>query len=130
MDSKYIFADILFGLGLILIIFGLMLTFRPSFAAERTEYGDTNRELTVSSSDYTLDYEGLYEGETVVIEIKGGMNTLDVAEVLSENNIVDIRSFLQLISYFDLEKNIRAGRYVFEEDDDLSDVLQKITIRR
>ena len=130
MDKKYIFSDILFGLGLILIIFGLMITFQPSFIAEGTEYDDLNRELTVYPSDYSLNYEGIYEGEPVIIEIEKGMNTLEVAEILSEKDIVDARSFLRLVSYFDIEKDIRAGRYIFKEDDDLSEVINKITIRR
>lgn len=120
---KRLFADIMLGAGLMLLVAGILLVSRARGGREFP-----TEETHVAADRFSLEYKRPVGEQTVVIP--EGSNTLEVAAILEDEGIVDGERFLEFIEYLDIEKSIRAGDFNFSTEDELDDVLQKIMIRR
>lgn len=53
----------------------------------------------------------------IIIEIPTGISSREVADLLQENNLIkDKKSFIKLLTKFNLANKIMAGRYQFKTD--------------
>ncbi|MFW6386438.1 MAG: hypothetical protein ACOCZM_00565 [Bacillota bacterium] len=120
---KQLAGDILLALGVLFLVSGIFLVFQFQTSRNYQE-----QEVSFSREDFTLEYPR--PAGDVAVEIPEGSSTLEVAELLEDAGVVDGERFLDFIAYLDIEKSIRSGRFTFSTEDELDEVLQKITVRR
>lgn len=130
LDNKFfsvLFNNMVFGLGILLVIMGIYLLFQP-------EEGVVEKEKVVllDRSYFELEYERLTteELEDVLIYIPVGSSGLTVVNILDEEGLIPADDFKKYMELFDIDKRIKAGSYKFQRNSSAAEILDKILIKR
>ncbi|NLM96230.1 MAG: endolytic transglycosylase MltG [Halanaerobiaceae bacterium] len=130
LENKFfsiIFNNLVFGLGILLIITGIYFLSQPE-----AEPGVKEKVLLVDNSYFRLEYDRLSteEREEVIINIPSGSSGLTVINILDEKGLIPAAEFKKYMELFDIERRIKAGTYRFYSDSTAVEILDKILIKR
>lgn len=130
LDNKFfsiLFNNLVFGLGILLIIMGIHFLSQPE-----GEVGEREKVLLVDSSSFRLEYDRLStdKREEVIINIPPGSSGLTAISILDEKGLIPADDFKKYMKLFDIEKRIKAGSYRFQSDCTAVEILDKILIKR
>ena len=78
-----------------------------------------------------LDYSRVQKPEKEIeITIPGGVSSFEAAEILGRSGLVEEDTFLQAVSMFNLETDIKSGTYTFKSKANLTEIFNQILIKR
>lgn len=97
--------------------------------AQESAAGETSTDELSEPKLSEEDFSGQQLPEEITINIKKGMSTIEVAQLLSEKGLVDSEKFMKVIRTFDLGKKIKAGNYKFTDESEVVDIIMEIVIK-
>lgn len=103
-----------------------------------TQYNDNNG-INDTINRYFKEKNNFFSGniksgefdkkEKVTIIIPEGSSGQEVAHIFGESNLMTYNEFIQLLLLFNIETRLKAGKYSFDSDSSVSDILSKILIK-
>lgn len=140
---KSLLYDILIVIGIILIIFSISQVIldgpgqKHIAQQSRTDITEdlykapTLRLIESQEKLLNLDYSRIQKPKKEIeITIPGGVSTFEAAEILERSGLIEEDAFLQAVSMFDLETDIKSGNYTFKSQANMIDIFNKILIKR
>lgn len=140
---KSLLYDILIVIGIILIIFSISQVIldgpgqKHIAQQSRTDITEdlykapTLRLIESQEKLLNLDYSRIQKPKKEIeITIPGGVSTFEAAEILERSGLIEEDVFLQAVSMFDLETDIKSGNYTFKSQANMIDIFNKILIKR
>ena len=140
---KSLLYDILIVIGIILIIFSISQVIldgpgqKHIAQQSRTDITEdlykapTLRLIESQEKLLNLDYSRIQKPKKEIeITIPGGVSTFEAAEILERSGLIEEDAFLQAVSMFDLETDIKSGKYTFKSQANMIDIFNKILIKR
>ncbi|HLV10047.1 MAG TPA: hypothetical protein VKY40_07560 [Halanaerobiales bacterium] len=126
--------DILFGLGIALLLLGVFLFLQRQGMANRVESMTDSDNIAAPAenrpySHLIFEQLSIQEEEEIELEIPVGISGIMVAELLEEKGLIKAEDFHTLMLLFDIERRLKAGKYRFSENDSPVDVLEKILVK-
>ena len=104
-----------------------------------TEYKNEKKDINGTLDSYFKEKNNFFAGisktdlienkEKVTIVIPEGSSGQEVAHIFEESNLMTYEEFIQLLLLFNIETRLKAGKYSFDSDSSVSDILSKILIK-
>ena len=127
--SQKILLDIIFGIGIALLIIGIFMLYSDvsSQVNSSVKVNYNLEEFKLNYNQLTSDKEG-GDKKFVKVYIPEGVSSFRVAQIFEDKGLIKSEDFMKLIKTFEIAKRIRAGVYTFSKSENIVDILSKILL--
>ncbi|MFW5962079.1 MAG: endolytic transglycosylase MltG [bacterium] len=129
---RRILPDLIFDIGFCLILIAIFIMnprMLPNYSVN--QYNEKKQAVYLDDKGLSLNYSKLTQEDKIIeVKIPKGASAIQVANLLSENKIISHEDFFLLMNMFNIEKKIKAGKYYFNNNSSVSEVLNKILIKQ